>query len=322
MVRKISKHIRSLLSRPKAAMFIMFLIISFFIWFLITLSDTYVSELNFKVVYSDIPEEKLILGTPKSKIEATVQATGFKLLNYRMFNKNVALAYPDFRNHGGHLYMLSVDVESAINTQYKSLIVRRLGFDTLKLTLGENKKKHVPVVSRVLLSFEEDFELSDSIKIEPDSIWVRGPEDIVDNVDRIHTIVKSYKKVHNNINTNIALFIPDSLQKLEYERKDVVVNAQVERFSEKLISVDVQVVNLPENMSIKLYPHQVRILCKAPISQLKKINASDFVVVCDFKDSEGQAPYLIPQIIEKPEFVSSAKLRDHKIEFLTKSKQP
>lgn len=321
MVRKVSKKIRNLLSRPKASMFFMFLVISFFIWFLITLSDTYVSRLNFKVAYIGMPEEKLILGSPVKSVEATVQATGFKILTYRMFRQSVELPYADFRKQEDSVYMLSLDVESAINRQHKSLIVRRLNLDSLKLHLGENIKKYVPVVSRVFFSFEEDFDLKDSVHIVPDSVWVRGPEDIVAKVDRVHTIIKNYKNVHNPIHSTILLQTPDSLQSLEYETTEVTINAEVERYSEKLIQLEVQVRNLPENTSIKLYPPLVKVLCKAPISQLKNIKASDFVVICDFKNTQEQDTYLIPQIIKKPSFVSSVTLIDQKIEFLTKTKQ-
>src|SRR5690606_38679189 len=121
--------------------------------------------------------------------------------------------------------------------------------------------------------------------------------------------------------STILLQIPDSLQSLEYETTEVIINAEVERYSEKLIQLEVQVRNLPENTSIKLYPPLVKILCKAPISQLKNIKASDFVVICDFKNTQEQDTYLIPQIIQKPSFVSSVTLLDQKIEFLTKTKQ-
>lgn len=72
-------------------------------------------------------------------------------------------------------------------------------------------------------------------------------------------------------------------------------------------------------MSIKLYPPMVEVLCKAPISQLKNIQMTDFEVECDFNDTNDQIPYLIPRITKKPSFVSSVKLIDQKIEFLTKT---
>lgn len=319
MLRKVGKKIKKLLSRPKASMFLMFLVISFFIWFLITLSDTYVSQLNFKVTYSGIPKEKLVLGKPTNSIEATVQATGFKLLTYRLFRQSVDLPYADFRKQKDINYMLAIDLESAINRQYSSLVVKRLDLDSLKLTLGENIKRIVPVISRLLFSFEEDFNLSDSISIEPDSIWVRGPEDVVSKMDRVHTEIKDYKNVHNSINTTVRLSLPDSLNNLEYQTKQVNIVVPVERYSEKVLKLNVQVKNLPSNMSIKLYPPMVEVLCKAPISQLKNIQMTDFEVECDFNDTNDQIPYLIPRITKKPSFVSSVKLIDQKIEFLTKT---
>src|SRR5690606_31477030 len=319
MLRKVSTKIKKLLSRPKASMFLMFLVISFFIWFLITLSDTYVSQLNFKVTYSGIPEEKLVLGSPTKSLEATVQATGFKILTYRLFRQSVNLPYTDFRKQKDSNYMLAVDLESAINRQHNSLVVKRLDLDSLKLTLGENVKKYVPVVSRLLFSFDEDFNLSDSISIEPDSVWIRGPEDIVAKVDRVHTEIKNYKNVHNSISSTIKLSTPDSLNSLKYQTKQVDIKVPVERYSEKVLKLEVKVRNLPENTSIKLYPAMVEIVCKAPISQLKNIKAADIEVVCDFNDANNQISYLIPKIAKKPSLVSSVKLLDQKIEFLTKT---
>ena len=53
------------------------------------------------------------------------------------------------------------------------------------------------------------------------------------------------------------------------------------------------------------------------LSNYKKIAASDFKVICDYKISNGQNKhYLVPKLIEKPSLVSSIRLVPDRIEYL------
>ncbi|WP_335964348.1 YbbR-like domain-containing protein [Galbibacter sp. PAP.153] len=318
MAKKFYQYIKGVLRKPKASIFLMFLVVSIFIWFLISLSDTYISHVNFKLNYSGLPEDKLILGTPKKNLEVNIETSGFKILNYRIFKRDLYLPLSDFTQQKNKYYMLPQDIEEAIATQYKSIIVRRIAADSLILNLGVNKKKQVKVVANVELDFAEDHQLRDSLLVEPDSVWVRGPEDVVDKVKLIETEEKEYKNIQEDFEHELKLMVPDSVADLELETKQVNVLGKVERYTEKIVLVPVQVKNLPNKINLKLYPDKVKVLCKAPISELKKVNESTFKIICDYKNVSDSSTYLIPEISEKPGFISSATILDRKVEFLIK----
>ena len=127
-----------------------------------------------------------------------------------------------------------------------------------------------------------------------------------------------YKNVRSDFNYTVPLNIPDSVENIEFQTKKVSVEAVVERYSEKIILVPVQVENLPENISLRIYPEKIKLLCKAPISELKRINENAFKVVCNYNEISEETTYLIPQLIEQPKFLSSVKILDRKVEFLIK----
>ncbi|MEL4308748.1 CdaR family protein [Joostella sp. CR20] len=319
MEKNIFQYIKNVLSKPKASIFLMFLVISFFLWFLISLSDTYTSHVTFKVKYIGIPEDKLILGNPKESITTNIETSGFKILNYRIFKRDLFLDLADFKQQNNAYYLLPDDVEDLIGMQYKSILVRRVEADSVVLKLGVNQKKYVKVDPEIHLSYAEDYQLKDSLIVAPDSIWVRGPEDIVASISEISTNSVEYANIQNDFDYTVALSIPDSIaSELTFQTEEVSVQGAVERYSEKIILVPVQVENLPENVSLKIYPEKVKLLCKAPISELKRINEGAFKVVCDYNDISEETTLLIPELVEYPKFISSVKILDRKVEFLIK----
>ncbi|MCF8714608.1 YbbR-like domain-containing protein [Joostella atrarenae] len=318
MAGRFLEYIKSTLKKPKATIFLMFLVVSFFIWFLISLSDIYTSHISFNLKYNGIPEDKLVLGDPKTSFETNVETSGFKILGYRLFKRDLIVDLVDFHESNNAYYMLPNDLEDAIRTQYKSLNVRRINTDSVVLKLGVNQKKYIKVIPKTRLEFENDYQLRDSIKVEPDSIWVRGPEDIVGKIINIETEVQNHKNVRNNFDYKSPLNIPDSLEELEFETKEVSISGVVERYSEKIILVPVQIANLPDDMSLKVYPEKVKLLCKAPISELKRVNEGAFKVICDYNEISSESTFLIPKLVEEPKFVSSVKILDKKVEYLVK----
>ncbi|MCM5662781.1 CdaR family protein [Galbibacter mesophilus] len=297
----------------------MFLFISSFIWFLISLSDNYISHVTFNLNYMSIPEDKLVLGKPKKNITVDIEASGFKILNYRIFRRELNLPLDNFKEKkGDHFYMLPAQVENVINNQYKSLVVRKMNQDSLLLDLGVNKKKYIKVDPDIHFEFAEDHQLKDSLRIQPDSIWVRGPEDLVKKIKEVTTEKGNYNNVKGSFEYVLPLKIPDSVKELEFETKRITISGTMERYSERIILVPVQVQNLPENTTLKLYPDKVKLICKAPISQLKNINENGFKVVCDYNDIQKNSAVVIPRLVEKPKYVTSVKMLDMKLEFLIK----
>lgn len=312
MVKKVTQALR----KPKSLAFLGFLILSFIIWLMITLSDIYSSVIRLDLTYNNIPAEKLMIGDPERFLDASVNASGYRLLNYKLFRKDLALNVTSFNTRNQRYFLSRKDLETQLKDQYAGIEVRRVFKDTLWLTLGENKFKKVKVVPDLTVNFEEDHEYEQPLKVIPDSIEIKGPEDLVMSVDSLVTEKVILKGVKENFRRKARVLIPDSLGKIELEQPAVTLSAEVARFSEKILQVPLVVENIPEGVTIKTFPGEIRLLCKASINDLKRLVPSGFKVVCDYNEISANQAYLLPKVVEKPSFVREITLLDNKVEFL------
>ena len=314
MVQKVTQRI----IKPKALAFIGFLLVSFIIWLMITLSGNYVSDIRMQLAYDNVPEEKLLLGDPDTYIDASVYASGYRLLNYKIFRESLTLDVASFNEGSQRFFLTRAEMENSMKDQMDGLEVRRIFKDTLWLTLGENKFKKVRVVPDLTINFQEDHEFSESLTVIPDSIEVRGPEDLVRGIDSLVTAKLVLRSLKDDFEKEVMVLLPDSLNRLQLDQDKVQIFGKVARYSEKILEVPLVVENVPDGVSVKTFPGSIRILCKANIEDLKRLVPSGFRVVCDYNEAGNNPAFLLPRVEEKPSFVKTVTLLDTKVEYLLK----
>lgn len=307
-----------LLKKPKSLVFLTFMVVSFILWLLIKLSQVYSYPISLDVSYTNLPEDKLLLKASGRKVNVLVEGTGFNLLKANVFNKGADLDLLKVRVKDNKSYLLSNDIENQLKEQYRVIEIKQVLTDSLIFQFGVNKKKTVPVVPDLELSFETDYGLADSLSITPSEIWIRGPENVIDSIQFIHTEKKVIRNIKDDINAEVLLNKPDSLGTIDIEVQKVSVTARVDRFSEKIIKVPLLIENIPEGTQVRTFPQKLDVVCKAPIEDLKTITADKFLIIADYRDVQNGGGYLIPRLIKKPAFLSDVKLMQTKVEFLLK----
>lgn len=319
MLTSIKKYFAGAAKRKKMGIFMVFALFSFLMWFLIKLSENYTYKVTFKVNYNNIPEDKLLLNTPLSSIDAIVSASGFKIFNYNLFKRSIDIDLSSYDNPGKGFYLVENNLEQEIESQYSELPLRRVLTDTIHIQFGVNKEKYVKIVPDLNLNFESDYELYNDVKIVPDSMWISGPENIVDSISVLRTEEYYGNDINKDINKTLAIALPEGSDRLDFQTKNVNVSAQVEKFSEKIIPSPVKVNNVPDTLSVRTFPATVNILVRTALKDLKKITPEDFVVVGDYnKPTDGKKLKL--KIDQAPDIVGEIKLQIEEVEFLMKKK--
>ncbi|NER13313.1 hypothetical protein GWK08_07680 [Leptobacterium flavescens] len=295
-------------------MFTFFILFSTILWILIKFSDKYTGDVTFRLAYGNVPEDRILLGTPPSNLSATINAQGFQILSYRLFRRELEL---DVSQASETNYLSEDNLKQAIREQFsKNITLEELGTKRIRLDFGVNKEKEVIVLPELDIKFASDFELYDSLKAFPSSITIRGPEDAVDTIEVLRTKRIFLTGVNEDINLKADLDIDSKLAHLIYSEKSVSVRGKVERFSEQVIRVPIVVSNVPPGSEVRVFPKEVSVLCRATLNDLKTISANDFMIVCDFEEANPNSNYLIPRIEKKPELVKEASLMEKKVEFL------
>jgi len=317
------KGIKSLFSATikgkKINVFLLFFVVSFIIWTLVKLADTYTDTIAMKVAYTNLSNDKILLGSQETTVEAQVKTTGFRMLRQKFFKKEIEVDLKKVAKAktDNTFYVLAND---AINKHiYQDIEILNVFPDTLFFTLGKNKTKRVPIIPKLGLKFDQGYNLYDSLHISPKFIEISGPEDVVDKLKEVYTESKQLKDINTDIDIELQLIKNDSLKRLVYSQSTIKATGKVDKFTEGKLNIPLHIQNLPKGYLIKLFPKEISVTYTANVSDFNKITQNDFAVYCDYNDIKNtNASFFIPKLVKFPKTVKTYRIDDKKINFLIK----
>jgi hypothetical protein len=296
-----------------------FLSFSFLFWVLTNLSKEYTTVMSYKILYVNLPVSKLFQNSPEADFDLRIKGTGFKLFSENLFRKSLYLDMQKVNfKQGFDYYLLPNAQKSKLQEQLrKGLFLEQIIKDTLFFELGQNKQKKVPVKENLNLRFKSGYSSSESFKIQPDSIRITGPEIQINQIDFLIMDNLDLKEVFEDVSYEVALQLPQNLNKIAYSHKSVKVEGKVEKFTEGSFEIPFEIDGLPQDANVTTYPKTVQVIFQVGLSNYNKIAAEDFEVRCNYAVSkENKYNYLSPKLVKKPSWVKTVKLIPDHIEYL------
>ena len=309
----------SLKNNKKLRVFLLFLFLSILFWSLIKLSKEYIAEVEFDLVYSDVPNNKLIQNEPEKKVRLTLRTVGFKLLNYGFKRKSLDYSLREIARKSGSLYFS----ETRSNTNFlqaqlsAETVVLNIEPDSLFFDLGVKKTKKVRLVSRVDFQFKTGFNFVEPFGMNVKEINISGPEKVIDTIYEVYTESFEMKDIAESFVQKVKLISPNKAVVLSID--EIFLTGEVDKITDGSYTIPFEIINLPKNVIISTYPKEVKVVFQVALKDFNKIPENGFRVQCDYKQTEdNNLEYLIPKIIEKPEIIHDVKIVPNKIEFLIK----
>ncbi len=283
------------------------------------LSKEYESTIEYPVAFQSLPQDKLLQEEPVKTIDIHVKASGFKILTEKIFPTKLNVESSNLIGKSATKYFLLLPkqrlyIQRQMNT---GVVIDHFINDSVYFNLGVLAKKKVPVILKADLDFALGYDMEKEFLIKPDSVTLTGPESILDTVLSVETI--------NYIGRNIKKSIDEELKLKEFSPKSnvnllvgkVAFKATIEKFTEGSMDLPIKIVNLPVNTNIVTYPKSIKITYKVALSNFNQVDASSFVIECDYKVSkENDLPYLIPKIVKSSEYVKNIKFSPSQIDFV------
>lgn len=308
------------LQKRKVKLFFVFLLCSFLAWFVSNLSETYTSGATFGLHFTGIPEDKLLMGTSKEHLDVKLEAVGFQFLGFAFRNKEVDIDVSEIATSGGRYYVAPQHYRRQVDKQLSnSMKLVQIDEDTLFIEFDALAVKEVPVRPDVDLNLDQNHVLEGEIKVSPPFITLTGPSSEVANISALTTPRIEFTAISSDFSRTSPINLPDSLLKTTFSHKQVVVSGTVAKFSEKIISVPIHVLNVPTTMRIQTFPERIELLCKASVRHLKTIKSSDFRVVADYEqvsESNQGKTKLMLTVQEKPERVFDVTLLRNEVDYI------
>lgn len=313
------KELRQRWTRPKYRIFLLFLLVSFLAWLVTKLSDQHTDRTSFVLEYINTPDSLVLARASKERVNVRVQASGFQFIGFNFGERVLEVDLSQVQKTGDRFVIPAGVYREQIEKQLSgSMDVISMDADPLYLEFYRVHSKMVPVISRLQVDLSQNHMMDSLYTIRPDSVLVRGPENEIGGIDAIPTTEKKLSEVDQAFDLVLPLSFPDSLEHTSFSVSEVRVMGEVYRFSEKIIEVPVQVVNLPEDVAVKTFPAVVKVICKGRIEALKNLSASDFTVVADYREAKDQQDFLPLMLKEKPENLHLVELEQEQVEFILK----
>ncbi len=309
----------SLKNNKKLHVFLLFLALSFVFWTLIKLSKNYISGVNFDLVYTNIPKNKLLQKNSNKKIKLTVNTNGFKLLNYSVKQKKLNYSLTEIKHkNGSNYYSLTKTNINNLQAQLSAeTIVLKIAPDTLYFDLGVKKSKKVKITTNIDLQFKPGFNLIKGYTIEPKFVTISGPTKIIDTINEINTETINWLDISKSFDKKITLKPPSNI--ISLSTNQITVKGNVEKITEGSFNLPFKIINLPRNYIISTYPKEVKVVYQVALKDYNKISKNSFTIQCDYRHTvKNNLEYLIPSVVDMPEILFDVKLIPNKIEFLIK----
>jgi len=310
------KNVFKGMNKRKAKVFLLFLFCSFLAWSVSKLSDVYESKTKFELTFQNLPDSLLFNNQGNTTLSAKIKASGFQFLRYSINPKNINMDLSKVLEQGGDYFLTAKTLEDELERQLPNSIgLLELDDPVFYVDLYQVVSKKIPVVPRLTLKLTQNHLLKGRLKLEPDSVQIKGPKRIIGNISEIATLPMELQEISKDFAAVLKLRSLDSLGNIVVNKDEVKILGTVVRFSEKEFTVAVKERNVPEGYRLKMFPDKVDVLCKAEIDRLKSLETSDFEIYVDY-NQVIENKYLFTELGKTPDDVFSVRLLQNQIEFV------
>ena len=295
-----------------------FLIASALIWLLINLSKTYTSEVIYQLNFENLPQDKIYKAPPKTSINLNIKGTGFKLLAENFSKRTITLNLEKLQQKNkSNYFFLTKNLQGYIQKQLPSTIeLMEIETDSIFIELDKLASKKVKLIPNTNLNFQLGYDLAKPIKVIPETITISGIENELITIDNLELENIDLQNISENTTKTVTIISPKN-SSIKFSQKQADVYLEVDKFTEGEVKVPITIINIPSNTELNIFPKKATITYKVGLSNFNKITDDSFKLVCDYqKATKEGVNFLIPELKEKPSFVSSVRVSPNKIDFL------
>ena len=313
------KKIQSGIKHRKARVFFIFLLFSITAWFITRLSETYSHSVDFTLNYTHKPEGMLLVDIPPGELGVRIRANGFQLLRYQLSPKKIKIDLREVKQGNRGYFISPQSYRNQIEQQLNQGIgLLQVPSDTIFLNFQKMKSKTVPVRVPEGADFAQNYMLEGGLILEPEQVHLLGPPSEIDSIEVVFTEPLSISGIKEDFKQQLLIDSRYRRPNTEFSQDRIQVSGRVFRFSEAVIEVPVEVINLPDSLVVQTFPNMVGVLCKGRIEGLKSLDPKDFRLVADYSAPSSDTGRLMLNLATKPEGVDETQLLETSVEFITK----
>lgn len=302
-------------NKHSAFTFLVFLVISTAAWFLVKLSEEYVTQTTFRVVMEGSPSDKWVSSDEQS-VKMSLNIDGFHTLRYKMIRDRVVtipLNEVSYRLENGNTYSFSSQYVAEKVAEKLNINASDITMNDAKIyfTMDALKSKVVPVVLRSDITTARQYEIYGIPMLDPSSATIYGPQEVIDTIKTVRTEPLTMNNVSQNFDATIPLDLLGGL--IHSNILEVKAEVQVEKFTEMDVEVPIK---MTDSLKMRFFPETMSVKCLVAMRDFTSITPESFSVAVDKQQLKARQPLLDVRLVSWPPTVQILSTRPDKVEYL------
>ena len=302
-------------NKGKLNIYIAFLLLAITTSVVGKLSSEYDRDITFNLTPVDFPTDKIIYNQSHDSVVLKLRANGFNLAKYYFSKPEMKISVKKLKEIKN--YFLWNQKENFSDTKLNfgsSVELLSISEDSILFFFDQYVSKKIPVKENVTVNFESGYENFKIPVLNPDSVVVTGPKELLSDLKYLVTDSVNFEKINSDIKFNLNLINPD-LDNLIFSDNSLEYLLEVDQYTEETIKVPVNVLFNSDNSKFNYYPKELSIKYNISINDYVEVNPMDFKIECVY-DSNSPNNISKAEISKKPSFVKNVRLNTDQIQII------
>lgn len=284
---------------------------SLLLWFTINLSKEYSKVVTVNLEFENVKDGNL-LKCKDSTVLVKLKGSGFSLLSSD---------FSDLR------YKIDVSKQTSEWDWYQNKYnfnqifpntTAVLSVEPSRISYSQQQlfSKKVPIKNNIEVQTKLGYGIT-NINLVPDSILIYGYEKEISVINQVTTSTIKFDAVTDSISGSVdLLFGENTIQSAVHK---ITYAYAIERYTQGDFTIPIQLINIPENVDISIFPKQVNIQFEAPLSLYKNYTPEQFLFTVDCSKINEEKQLVINQDLI-PNGMTNVRLLKKTVTFLVMNK--
>lgn len=292
--------------------YLLFVALATIIWYGRALRAPHETTVPVRVQYVGVPGQVMTTEPLPQTIQVTLRDAGVRLRVYHQKPLQITVDLTGrFSGKSGELRVSSDLLRTSVVRQLQgTTALQKLSPEQIHTTYYTQLQKRLPIHLRHHIQCASGFQLNSEPKMEQTSVVAYGTSHALDTLTQIQSQVLRINGVNDSSTYTVGLIAPASVR---LSQQTVRVSVVAERFTERVMNLNLRAEGVPEGKTIRLFPQQVRATMHVGVSHWNQVSDSEVEAVCVYCDSLEQLPV---ELRTQNPYISALRATPNAVEFI------
>jgi hypothetical protein len=275
-------------------------------WFFNALNKNYTANINFPLGFDYDKKHFIAVKSLPQLVRMNVTGNGWDLFKRSTGVKLAGLEIP-LERPADTKKIVGSTLPVFFSSQLEGLQINFVLTDTLYLDLEPKSGRWIKLIMDSAVQVKKGYGLASNVSIVPDSIYIEGPQRLVDNFKDFVNLRLRQKNIDDDFKEDVEIEIP-SAEIIKRNPPTVSVSFKVEKMITMQDSVQLKLVNLPSTVSSVRNVQKIPLTFEVPQDLVDKVKMDSVRAVLDLKSFHKGSAKLYPRVDGLPSFSRVVKI--------------